>query len=461
MPVKFGETYKLRLFGTSLSTISKIAFIEDLPQTIKLCEDNLFSPAFYLFQIDENMAIVNASFTRAILKPVCLLMCSYDPKSKLWVYENHTYPRGIILSPSYPNFFIVILVFVLFILLLFSALFSGINIAFVGLDKVVIQIYLSAGSAEEKLQAAAVLPALERSNHLLCAIIFSNVLTNVSFSIVADSLIASHYVSIIFATIVLVFFGELLPQVICSKYPLLVVSKTIWITKFLLLATSPLTYPMGYIFDKCVGQYMGLSLGREKLVALVRAEALSGYVDMDEVKIITGALSLFKKTVKDIMTPLEHIFMISYNACLDFDMTNEIIANGFTRIPVYEGTRQNIRGLLNVKDLAFVDPNDKILVSTICNFYNRKFIVVSKDAQIRVMLNLFKKAGSSHIAIIKERYTDGQESHERIIGMITLEDVIEEILQEEIIDETDIINFLNIPMVGVGLHQELHRFVLM
>ncbi|KAF7241636.1 hypothetical protein EG68_10959 [Paragonimus skrjabini miyazakii] len=146
------------------------------------------------------------------------------------------------------------------------------------------------------------------------------------------------------------------------------------------------------------------------------------------------------KTAEDVMTSIENVYMLPLNAVLDFQTTNDIITHGYTRIPVYEGDRSNICTVLNVKDLAFVEPNDKIPVSTVCKFYNRKFAEVDAGTPLCEILTIFKQ-GSSHIAVITEASKCDQENgpKARSIGVVTLEDIIEEILQEEIIDETDMI----------------------
>lgn len=107
--------------------------------------------------------------------------------------------------------------------------------------------------------------------------------------------------------------------------------------------------------------------------------------------IITGALALTTKTVADVMTPLSDAFMLSYSANLDFHTMNEIFSNGYTRIPVYENDRQNIRSVLNVKDLAFINTDDKVPVSTVCDFYNRSIIIVLDTTNLGMMLKEFRQ----------------------------------------------------------------------
>lgn len=72
-------------------------------------------------------------------------------------------------------------------------------------------------------------------------------------------------------------------------------------------------------------------------------------LDKDEVNIISGALELRKKTVADVMTRIEDVFMLDYEAILDFETVSEIMKSGYSRIPVFEGNRQNIVTMLYIK----------------------------------------------------------------------------------------------------------------
>ena len=82
-----------------------------------------------------------------------------------------------------------------------------------------------------------------------------------------------------------------------------------------------------------------------------------------------GALELSKKTVGHILTKLEDVFMVDSSALLDFDTMSLIMKTGYTRIPIYEKERSNIVALLNIKDLAFIDPDDRTPLHTVTQFY--------------------------------------------------------------------------------------------
>jgi len=115
-----------------------------------------------------------------------------------------------------------------------------------------------------------------------------------------------------------------------------------------------------------------------------------------------------------------------------------ILQKGFSRIPVYEGTRDRVTGLLFVKDLALLNPEDNHSVRKILQVYGRNLPRIHADTSLAEVLSEFKR-GQSHIAVVRRVNNEGEgdPTYENI-GIVTLEDVIEEILQDEIIDETDV-----------------------
>lgn len=114
-------------------------------------------------------------------------------------------------------------------------------------------------------------------------------------------------------------------------------------------------------------------------------------LDKDEVNIISGALELRKKTVSHVMTRIEDVFMLDYEAVLDFETVSEIMKSGFSRIPVYDGNRQNIVTMLYIKDLAFVDPDDNTPLKTLCQFYQNPCNFVFEDVTLDVIFKIFKE----------------------------------------------------------------------
>ena len=83
-------------------------------------------------------------------------------------------------------------------------------------------------------------------------------------------------------------------------------------------------------------------------------------LETHELNIIQGALKLKKMNVAEIMTNLEDVFSLPIKSVLDFDTLSLIQKSGFSRIPIFDQERSNIVAVLFAKDLAFVDPDDKV-----------------------------------------------------------------------------------------------------
>ena len=276
-------------------------------------------------------------------------------------------------------------------LLGFSGLFSGLNLGLMSLDKTELTIVENCGSEREKRYARAIAPVRKLGNFLLCTILLGNVLVNNTLTILLDDLSGSGMAAILSATLAIVIFGEIIPQAICSRYGLAIGARTIWIVKIFMLLTFPLSFPISKFLDCLLGEEIGNTYNRDRLRELLKVTR--GQIDLvkDEVNIITGALELSKKMVKDIMTDLKNVYMVAQSVVLDFDTLSEIMRTGYTRIPVYECEKTNIIALLNIKDLAFIDPDDRTPLVTICKFYNHPINFVFEDTKLDVMLAEFKK----------------------------------------------------------------------
>ncbi|ELR59349.1 Metal transporter CNNM3, partial [Bos mutus] len=143
------------------------------------------------------------------------------------------------------------------------------------------------------------------------------------------------------------------------------------------------------------------------------------------------------RTVEDVLTPLEDCFMLDASTVLDFGVLASIMQSGHTRIPVYEDERSNIVDMLYLKDLAFVDPEDCTPLSTITRFYNHPLHFVFNDTKLDAVLEEFKR-GKSHLAIVQKVNNEGEgDPFYEVLGLVTLEDVIEEIIKSEILDESE------------------------
>lgn len=320
----------------------------------------------------------------------------------------------------------------------FSALFSGLNLGLMSMDRTELKILRNTGTEKEKKYASKIAPVRDQGNYLLCSILLGNVLVNSTFTILLDGLTSGLF-AVIFSTLAIVLFGEITPQAVCSRHGLAIGAKTILVTKTVMAITAPLSYPVSRILDKLLGEEIGNVYNRERLKELVRVTNDVNDLDKNEVNIISGALELRKKTVADVMTHINDAFMLSLDALLDFETVSEIMNSGYSRIPVYDGDRKNIVTLLYIKDLAFVDTDDNTPLKTLCEFYQNPVHFVFEDYTLDIMFNQFKEGTIGHIAFVHRVNNEGDgDPFYETVGLVTLEDVIEELIQAEIVDETDV-----------------------
>ncbi|CAN9512851.1 unnamed protein product [Ophioblennius macclurei] len=323
-------------------------------------------------------------------------------------------------------------------LLVLSGMFSGLNLGLMALDPMELRIVQSCGTDKEKKYARKIEPIRRKGNYLLCSLLLGNVLVNTTLTILLDDLIGSGLGAVVASTIGIVIFGEIVPQALCSRHGLAVGANTIMVTKLFMLLTFPLSWPISKILDCVLGQEIGTVYNREKLVEMLKVTEPYNDLVKEELNMIQGALELRTKTVEDVMTPIGNCFMIHSDAVLDFNTMSEIMESGYTRIPVYEDERSNIVDILYVKDLAFVDPDDSTTLKTITKFYNHPVHFVFHDTKLDSMLEEFKK-GKSHLAIVQKVNNEGEgDPFYEVLGLVTLEDVIEEIIKSEILDESDL-----------------------
>ncbi|XP_058236860.1 metal transporter CNNM2 isoform X2 [Hemibagrus wyckioides] len=364
---------------------------------------------------------------------------THDPWTEnTWIYHEGDDTKVIVVEER--KFLLPFWLQVIFIsmLLCLSGMFSGLNLGLMALDPMELQIVQNCGTEREKNYARKIEPVRSQGNYLLCSLLLGNVLVNTTLTILLDDIAGNGLIAVVMSTIGIVIFGEIVPQAICSRHGLAVGANTIFLTKFFMLLTFPASYPVSKLLDYLLGQEIGTVYNREKLLEMLRVTDPYNDLVKEELNIIQGALELRTKTVEDVMTPLRDCFMLAAEAVLDFATVSEIMESGYTRIPVYEVERSNIIDMLLVKDLAFVDPDDCTPLKTVTKFYSHPLHFVFNDTKLDAMLEEFKK-GKSHLAIVQRVNNEGEgDPFYEVLGIVTLEDVIEEIIKSEILDETDL-----------------------
>eukprot|EP00290_Baffinella_frigidus_P002445 CAMPEP_0180186904 /NCGR_PEP_ID=MMETSP0986-20121125/43239_1 /TAXON_ID=697907 /ORGANISM="non described non described, Strain CCMP2293" /LENGTH=692 /DNA_ID=CAMNT_0022140953 /DNA_START=14 /DNA_END=2093 /DNA_ORIENTATION=+ len=336
------------------------------------------------------------------------------------------------------------------VLLCLSALFSGLTLGLMGLDQMGLQVVIRSGtrpeaSAQERKDAGhaqRIYPFRKRGNLLLCTLLFGNVAVNCLLSIILANL-TSGFTGFIVSTMAIVIFGEILPQAICSRHPLAIGSACLPLVWLFVNATFFASYPISILLDLLLGKEIGTIYSRNQLKTLLAEYARSKNSEFGakETNIMAGALDFEHKTVGSCMTPIEQVFMVDIDDALDFEKIMEIFQSGHSRVPVFQKDadgKKAVVALLFVKELILLDPEDAMPVSTIVHhWFGSDIPIVFDDCKTPVLMNLFK-SGRSHMALVKTVVSeDDTDPYYKTVGIITIEDLIEEILQEEILDEQD------------------------
>ena len=325
-------------------------------------------------------------------------------------------------------------------LILLSGLFSGLTLGVLGLDVLTLKVLVESGSRLQRLCSRFILPLRKRGNLLLVTLLLGNVAVNALLSILLAEL-TSSIVGFLLSTGIIVIFGEIIPQATCSRHGLLVGFLTLPVIYCFLILLLPLSLPLAIALNLVLGHEVGNVYSKEELGTLIELHAKSVYGGLDnmETTILQGTLDFSDKEVREVMTVLDNVYMLEINACLDYQTLSSISSAGHSRIPVYEGDRQHIVSILLAKDLILLNPEEAIPVSRLMHICGREVVKTFPDTRLDEMLTEFKRS-RTHLAIVHDVIAeDDRDPYYVTLGLITLEDIIEEIIQDEIIDETDAI----------------------
>lgn len=406
----------------------------DRVASYQLKEDNIVSPNMIRFFVVLPPTKTGDRYYFCIKQSDPLSPNRTTNQSK-WVHQGEKYYLSMIVEQPIVTVTYEILLIV--VLLVLSAVTSGLNLGLMSLDMNELAVISSCGSDREKSFARTIQPLRKRGNFLLCALLLGNVMVNSSLTVILEDL-SSGLVAVIGSTLAIVILGEILPQAICARKGLEIGARTIFLTYLFMIVTFPLSYPISRLLDWVLGEENGHVYDRERLMEFIKITGHHTQLESDEVAIISGALKLKKIKVSEIMTRIEDVFMLPLQCQLDLQTIESIIHKGYSRVPVYEANdRRKIVALLLAKDLALLDPDDKTPVETMVQYCRHPLLFVEDHVTLDMALNEFK-GGKSHMAIVRQIYDDGElDKYYEAIGVVTLEDVIEEVLQVEINDETD------------------------
>lgn len=318
-------------------------------------------------------------------------------------------------------------------LVVLGGIFAGLTLGLMGLDMVNLQVLSSSGTDTERKHATKVLRLLEKGRHwVLVVLLLGNVIVNETLPVFLSDF-GGGIAAVLTSTLLIVVFGEIVPQSICARYGLAIGAFCAPMVHITMLIMAPIAWPTAKFLDWCLGEEHGTTYRKAELKTFVSMHQQIGteHLHEDEVTIIRAVLELNDKTVKDVMTPIEDVYIMSSDTILDEAGVARLVQSGYSRVPVHEaGKKDAIVGMLLVKNLIQYDPED---ASAVSEFHLTPLPEASPDLTLLDCLNYFQQ-GRSHMILVSDHPGESRGA----LGVVTLEDVIEEMIGEEIVDETDV-----------------------
>ena len=318
------------------------------------------------------------------------------------------------------------------VLLFCSALISGAEIAFFSLAEADLE---TQDGPDRSKRMEVVAQLLDTPKRLLATILIVNNLINIAIVLLFDAVAASSFktihpdwfrfvVEVGLVTFLILLFGEILPKVYASRNKRRFALFMAMPIKILFTVFTPLSRPMRnatvYLERKFSKQKLSISVDQLSQALKLTADDETSH---DEQKILQGIVTFGNTDTKNVMRPRMDIFALDIEASYQTIM-EEILKHGYSRIPVFKESIDQIQGILYVKDLLPYFDQKSFEWSGLL----REPYFVPENKKLDDLLNEFKQM-KMHLAIVVDEY--GGTS-----GLITLEDIIEEIVGE-ITDEFD------------------------
>ena len=320
-------------------------------------------------------------------------------------------------------------IIVLIILVFLSACFSATETAFSSLNKIRLKNMANNGDkkAEKTLELA------EEFNSLLSTILIGNNIVNIASSSIATVLFVAIFkengalISTVIMTVTILIFGEITPKSVAKAHP---EQFAMFFTPFisvLVVLFKPLTFlfnGLAFLISKLFKSQESDEFRSEEFITMVEEAQEGGNMNEDEADLITNAIEFNDQEVGKVYTPRVDMVANDINDSLD-EIDKSFRESGFSRLPIYSGSIDNVIGILHEKDFYFHYYKDS---ATSIEQILTKPVFTTEHLKISALLKQLQKC-KSHMAIVIDEYGG-------TLGIITMEDVLEEIVGE-IYDEHD------------------------
>jgi metal transporter CNNM len=366
-------------------------------------------------------------------------------------------------------------------LVCFAGMASGLTVGYLSIDELQLELKMKNGTEEEKQDAMVIIPILAKHHLLLSTLLLANALAMEALPLFLDAIVPAWAAVMISTSLVLVF-GEVIPQAYCTGPAQIKIAKTLApVIKFLMFIFYPICYPISVGLDNLLGLHHKTRFVKKDLKALIELHKMekpnapkSGAWGHDagheiktdaaltgeEIKVINSTIDLRDTPVTKEMEKIENVFTISSTTTIDPDMVKRFCKSGYSKIPVYRSPNRNqVIGFLKVKSL--LDPRYVGMTIEQSRIPLIPTLIVPKDTSMLEMLMLFQEKKTSIALVCEETAKDkgqnaiyftkrnqNEDGGAVLIGLISLKDIFEEILEAKM-DDDDLHNPVTL-MSGAG-----------
>ncbi|MGN0171508.1 MAG: HlyC/CorC family transporter [Acutalibacteraceae bacterium] len=322
----------------------------------------------------------------------------------------------------------IVTILIMIVLVALSSYFSATETAFSSINRVRIKNLADSGDK----RAAKVLRLSNNFDKLLSTILVGNNIVNIALSSIATVLFVRYFgaagatLSTVVITVVVLIFGEISPKSLAKESP----EKFAMLSAPVMQALTVLLTPVNFLFSlwkKLLRRLFHVSdapsITEEELLTIVEEAQQDGGIDKHESELIRSAIEFNEMKAEDILTPRVDVKAVEQNA--DCAAVAKLFTQtGFSRLPVYDETIDNIVGVIHLKDFySRIYPNGGSVASII-----KPVPFIARSMNIDDLLRLLQKE-KSHMAVIADEYGG-------TVGIVTMEDILEELVGE-IWDEHD------------------------
>lgn len=320
---------------------------------------------------------------------------------------------------------------VLVVLLVLSSYFSMSETALMALSKIRLRSMVDNGTKN----ALLVQSVLETPEKLLSAILIGNNLVNIGASSIATSLAITLYgdkgvgIATGILTLIVLIFGEITPKTYAKKNAEKIAGAVIKPMKMCMIAFTPFIF----VLNNIAGVFLWLlgvrqeenqpTITESELISMVNVGHEEGVLEMEAREMINNVFDFANNDAHDIMIPRIDVIAVGIEANYE-EVTNLFREETFSRMPIYDENIDNIVGIISLKDMLFIDDNKEFSLKD----YMREPFFTYETKSVKALFAEMR-AKRIPIAIVLDEY--GGTS-----GIVTLEDIIEEIVGE-IDDEYD------------------------